>query len=55
MKNCNLTKKEFRELQAFGKHHGIHDEQMLFDIIKGLNYQQARNAIIGWATCPGVA
>lgn len=55
MRNCNLTKKEFEELQAFGKRHGIHDEQTLFNIVKGLNYQEARNAIVGWATCQGVA
>lgn len=54
MVNFNLTKKEFRELQEFAKRHGIHDEQTLFEIVKGLCYQQARNAIIGWATCQGV-
>lgn len=51
----NLTKKEFTELQAFAKRHGVQDENTLFEIIKNLDYQAARNAIIGWATCQGVA
>lgn len=49
-----ITKKQYRELKQLGAQHGLKDEKELFEVIKLLTYQEARNAIIGWATCQGV-
>ena len=50
-----ITKKQFQELKEFAARHGLTDEKELFEVIKLLPYEEARNAIIGWATCQGVA
>ena len=50
-----ITKKQFQELKEFAARHGLLDEKELFEVIKLLSYEEARNAIIGYATCQGVA
>ena len=49
-----ITKAQYQELQKFGEQHGITDEDVLFDLVKNLSYEFARNAIICWAICQGV-
>ncbi len=49
-----ITKTQYKELQRFGKMHGIQGDNTLFEVIKGLDYQAARNAIVGYGICQGV-
>lgn len=53
MKKSYLSPNQFKELQEFGKRHGIQDDKTLFEVVKNLTYEQARNAIVGYGICTG--
>ncbi len=54
IKKSYLSPNQFKELKAFAARHGIQDNNTLFEIVKGLDYQAARNAIVGYGICQGV-